>query len=220
MKMTQETEEQRIERYKAHLDGNIESSLVRGVLSEDTTFVNEVENFYDLSAEERCIEAPGIVLGSYTHFEAGERNQRKIKKSPEDLVKILQKFDEKPFDSNKLRYKAVREDYDRWHDPSRKKMVKRTASFLGSIAITATGSIYGASSFMNDNLLIGGISVVAGLAGGYGLLRKASYLQTPKGTNNELKEYGRLRKTAGIADDFMDEHYKTHFIRGMLNKTS
>ncbi len=228
--MNQETEEQKTERYKAHLDGNIENSLVRSVLSEDTNFVGEVENFYDLSAEERCIEAPGIVLGSRTYFEAGERNPQKTGQYPEDLVEILQGFDEKPFDSSKLRYEAVREDYGRWQDPSRRKAGRRMAMFLGGEATAAIGLIYGIGSlfanieavhakFLIENPWVAGATALGTLIGGFYMANKGfRNPPAPKGTNNELWEYKRLHETAETADGFMDEHYKNHFIRKTLGK--
>ena len=80
--MTNETEEQRMERQKVHLDGHIENPLVRSVLAQDTTFVNEVENFYDLTAEEDGVEN---IISGHTQILIAKKN---IRRKSNNLLKI------------------------------------------------------------------------------------------------------------------------------------
>ncbi|MBI2043706.1 hypothetical protein HYT25_04935 [Candidatus Pacearchaeota archaeon] len=213
--MNQEIEEQKMEEYRSHLNGYLESPIVRNVLSQDTTFKDEVEDFYDLSNwEEWTPGRSGIPSMPYTEYDLGKENPNKRGTYPTNLVEIVESFSEDTFDVNKLKYEVVRKDYQRWNDSSRKG--KRIALTLGGIIATVAGSVSGAPLFFYEKSLIGGILVTTGVVAGYYGLTRAMNLPAPKGTNNELWEYERLHETAQEADSFVDEHYRNYFIRKAL----
>ncbi|MBI2663228.1 hypothetical protein HYX15_01710 [Candidatus Woesearchaeota archaeon] len=194
-----------IEKYEKH-------PKVCSVLTQDSTFVRHVGEFYDLSTE--LIGVPRVGLVPY--FDVGKENPEKFGKCPTDLIQILEGFEhnKKPLDGNKLVYERVREDYNRWHSPYRK--VVDGLKFFGSLAVGA-GGVWTALAIKSR----GGPDYMAISAATLGITGLISYIKwgfysEPKGTNHELDEYLRLYRRALNADAFMKNVYGAHFIRKTL----
>ena len=197
---------ERTERHNAHFDGHLESPIVRKVLSQDASFVGEVEDFYDIRT--------GVTYSNGISFDSRKEDPQKKGKYPESLVGILQDFNEEPFDKNKLKYESVREDSERWGN----KGGKEFGLFMGGILTAIGGEIGVLAAYHQHNNLIAGISAGVGLLGMYGLIKGVRGISHPKKTNYELQEYLRLHHTAETADNFMDKFYRTNFIRKQLNE--
>jgi len=214
--MNQKNQDQiaHIERYEQH-------PIVRGVLAQDATFREEVEDFYGLTSSIRRTVTPEP-MAVYPSVEYREKfhlmneDPQKTGKHPESLVEILNGFVEEPFDVSRLQYEDVREDYKRWHAPSRTARAYAIAipTFFGSIAASSGAILYGMNGNIENAAVLGAAAI-----GSFGThiwcLRNQP---DPKGTNNEFHEYMRLHRNAKKADSFMQDSYRPHFIRKNLDK--
>ena len=193
-----------IERHERH-------PLVLKILSQRTTFQGEVENFYGLSTWLGYFPRGGLVREFRFEYE----DSTKKGKFPRDLVEVLGAFSPEQLDSSKLEYNSVREDYERWNATSRK--VKRgilgagsMLSAIGGLSACLIGAIEGNPEIAVPGGIIG--------AGGMGtVLWTILYYPKPKGSNDELGEYLKLHNSAQIADGFMENHYRKHFVRKVLS---
>ena len=204
--------ESRTEEYLAQVEKYEKHPIVVSVLAQDSSFTREIENFYGLSTWLIAVPRAGIAR----EFDFQEDDPQKNGKYPMDLVKILNGFSEEPFNIGKLSYDSVREDYQRWNNPSRrlKRVVVGMGSLLTGIGGTLGGVIYGLEGGNLEVAIPIGLIGVGSL--GVHLWALISNYPKPKGTNNELEEYVKLNDSAERADSFMGEHYKNYFIKKAL----
>ena len=202
--------EQRTEDYIAQIERYENSSLVRDVLTQDTSFFKEVEDFYNLNTG-FCYTR----LGRIRTFEIGEADSQKTGKYPEDLIKTLDIFGENSLDASKLKYDSVREDYQKWNHPLRR--TKGVIKDLGGMLIGTGG--FAACIFFSTRKWNPEIAVPAGVIGIGGLVAYFWPDSKPNGSNDELGEYIKLCEHAENADGFIDERYRNFFIRKTLSNS-
>ncbi len=203
--------ESRTEQYLAQIGRYESNPIVTSVLAQDTSFEREVEEFYNMATWLKAI--PRVGVGR--EFKIWEENSQMRGRTPSDLVEILGGFSEEPFDSQKLQYDSVREDYKRWNAPSRnvKRLAISIPTFLGAIAGGVGAFIFG----MNGDTYEA-IALSVGAAGSFGAhFWSFMYFPRPNGTNDELGEYIKLHEAAERADGFMKHHYRNHFIKKALS---
>ncbi len=187
--------------------------VVRRVIGKETSFEGEIEGFYDI---ESWWES-GFRVPPYEVYGLCDENPEKTGKTPGELIEILDDFCKEELDVSKLRYELVREDYERWHDNSRKTKMFFTAlgtSGLGTLAICISSirALNGDPAYYSIPLgLLGAASIGLGFW-------SSSHYPDPEGTNNELDEYKKLLRGARTADTFMDERYRKDFINKALER--
>lgn len=204
-----ESSEPKIEQYLAQIERYEKHPIVANVLAQETTFEREVECFYNLST--------WLYDYGERKFNFGDEDSLKRGKYPIDLVEILGGFSEELFNTSKLQYGAVREDYQRWNKVVKPLKVKRAIVGVSGMLTSIVGGVTCVASAITGNYEI---AVSAGVVGTVGLvltLGGGLYEPKLKGTNNELKEYIKLHKSAERADGFIDKHYKNHFIKKVLS---
>ena len=190
-----ESPETQTRQYVAQIERHERQPIVRSVLMGDTTFEEEVQDFYDLYALET---EDSMKRGRY----------------PVDLVEILGGFSEEPLDTSKLGYDSVRKDYMRWHAKSRK--IIQDSLVMGGLLTGVGGLAACLVSATNGNpevAILGGTVGVGGLGASFW---KLGHYPKPKGTRDEWHEYFKLLLAAEEADEFVDEHYRNYFVRKAL----
>jgi len=200
--------EQGIEQYIAKIEKYEKNPIVQRVLAQDSSFEIEVEEFYDLSTS--LVKAPKA--GVFREFNFGQKNRS----YPSDLVEILGSFSEEQFDITKLDYDDVREDYQRWENKSRQR--KSGIIMVGGLLVASAGFVKGIDAAVDGNLKMAIPVLICGVGGVASYLWAMLKYPKPKGTNYEWTEYVKLIRSAEKADRFMDEHYRTHFIKKTLSK--
>lgn len=200
-----------IDKCITHLEEYENNSIVKNVLSQDSSFEKEVESFYDLSTWWQKVPR-GLPV---REFKLQEEDSQKRGILPIDLVKILNNFSKKTFETSKLQYNAVREDYQRWNTPSRRitKGIAERAGMLASLGGLLT-YIYSAENG-NPNIVVPASVASLGLAL---TIWTTSYFPKPKGTNDELGEYLNLHSAAEKADRFTNKYYRKYFLEKTLSK--
>jgi hypothetical protein len=192
-------EEQRIRCNLEHLRKYERTPLIKSVLLQEASFYDEVANFYDID---------------HSACKLRHESGKGPKETPDTLIDILSEFASETIDISKLGYADVREDYRRWNSVSERR--KRTIVPMCA-AVSLVGSIIGTIALYDESH-----NSEAILAGTSGSLVTALFvrwaMKSPKGTNNEIDEYSKLRCAAYNADHFMNEHYRSDFIKRHLTK--
>lgn len=195
-----------------HIGKHENNPLMVKVLTQDTTFQTEVEDFYDMSYKWICL--PRVL--PYRDFKIKKGNLEQKNKSPANLVNLLNEFNEEQLGINKLSYDSVREDYQRWN--SKLRLLKRSVVLEGGII---GGSVGIASCILSlimgraDIAIPSGI-VGIGVAGGSCKAMVDDY-PIPKGTNYEFSEYLNLLDIAENTDSFIKEDYVKYMANKYLN---
>lgn len=179
-----------IEEYKNH-------TLVRSVIGKETSFVDEVREFYDIE-----ITCPLLVHESDIRLK--EEDPQKRDTTPDNLTEILKEFANVGLNKERLQYDSVRENYEKWRRKNKMYNIIGTAGIL----VGGSGAIAGAAlapevDITNEttNALIGlGVPITAG---GIGSL---SYSPNTN-KNYELTEFLNLHKAAERADNFINHFY-------------
>ncbi len=189
-----------------------EDSLIKKVIAKETSFEREIENFYKISTWIRVIPRGGIIR----EYNFIEEESEITKGVPKNLINTIQNFNEENFDLEKLGYASVRDDYKRWHSPSR-KCISRIAVY-GVLSTIILGGV-GCSSGISDGNLITAISGgIIGAGGIVGLITMIYKTPEPKSTNYELREFVKLQDSAKSADFFMNNVYRDYFVKKNIYK--
>ena len=208
--------EPNIEQQIAHIEKYERNPVVRRIISQNSSFEREVEDFYNLSSWVTWNRT-----GAYRCFKYGKEDDQKKGTHPIDLIDILNGFktdirngfwteSTEPFDSSRLDYEAVRKDYKRHYTFLTK--AKTGTVRIGGLLIGSAGlglTLYGAFLSHASNVSLCLAAGIGGLIGGF---KMTEYEPKPKGTDHELDEYIKLHESAETADKFMNEHYRAHFI--------
>lgn len=200
MESREDQEQEQVREYTEHIDKYRYrgSPLIKRVLSGDSTFKGEVGKFYGLFTWRVC--GP-MGLTNRVFSELKDKEPVKIGKFPKDLIRIIKPFSKEifgrgfNFDVGKLSYGKLREDYLRHKNAKTKdRELSSVLKLLGFFP----GIIYDLWSLE------------------FRELQAMGTYPKPEETNYELKEFSRLDRTAEKADEFMDKHYRNHFIKEVL----
>jgi hypothetical protein len=198
-------QEAELRRYTSHIKKYEKYPIVRNVLTEDTTFEKQVEEFYDLDT---IVKATRV--GPISEFRFRDNNSEKSGKTPKDLIEVLNEFSEKrPLDISKLSYNSVRNDYLLQERFRKKTMLARTMITVGGIALTGEGILL---SLMGNPYL----GTPLAISSWWGLVWGLINWPTPKDSNKEFDEYLKLIKSTWNADSFVKKHYRNYFIKKCL----
>ena len=174
--------------------------LFRKILLNQTSFEDEIENFYGY---ERWISHGRFGAATYYKFNKKE-NKENYGKFPKDLVEILNQTVDTPFCVEKLEYKRVRDDYNNAYNEDKKRT---RITMLGTLGVVPSLSLVHAET---PYPLIGiAMSSIF-------LIIAAKSLFTENKYGGDYKELKRLSATAQTLDDNI-EQYRLNFIKEKLN---
>ena len=173
-----------------------EMPLFKKVLLNQTSFEDEIENFYGY---ERWISHGRY--GDYTYYKFNKKeNKENYGRYPKDLIEILNHTVDTPFCVEKLEYKRVREDFNTISNNNLNPFLFLSGTVYSLLSIPAT---YSENYLLSLSLII--------LGGGMYISSMKKHPIT--GAYKELK---RLSITAQILDDNV-EQYRLNFIKEKLN---
>lgn len=222
--MKTQTEKTSEEELIRHIEHHEKDTLVRKILTKETSFRRRVEEFYGLSSREKI--GLGRIPIMYTVYKCEEEDSNKIGGLPADLFEIVKPFTEKKIDADKLKYEDVRLDFNRWVTSPKRRYTRNTCGLISLAGILATtlGVVAGLDYFLessNPNLQdglfysLGAIGLMTVIPSYY--FAFFSELK-PKGTNYELREYHKLIDASEEADNFINKVYKDFFVEKTLNQ--
>ena len=167
--------------------------LFRKVLLNQTSFEDEIENFYGY---ERWISHRRF--GPYTYYQFNKKeNKENYDKYPKDLVDILNRVANKPFDIEKLKYNKVREDFKAISNNNFNSELFLVGT---SVSLTSIPATYAENYLLSlSSIILGGIVYT------YSMRKKS----IENGAYQELK---RLSTLAQTLDEHM-EQYKLNVIK-------
>jgi len=178
-----------------------EMPLFRKILLNQTSFEDEVENFYGY---ERWISHSRF--GPYTYYKFNKKeNKENYEKYPKDLVDILNHTVDTPFCVEKLEYKRVRDDYNNAYKENKKRT---RITMLGTLGVVPSLSLVNAETpYPLTGIVMSCIFLTIAI----------KYLIAKNKYGENYKELKRLSATAQTLDDNM-EQYRLNFIKEKLNE--
>lgn len=192
-----------------HLDKCENLSILRGVICGNTNFKKEVEEFYGL--------ATWVVIppraGMHRYYDLKGENPEKIGFAPVELIEILQPFSEKTLHANELNYESVRASYYENRGVNLRGLLGIVGITVGGVGIGKSIHFFHDSDFVSASALL--FLGVGSAVGVYKLLvndpRRIS-----KEPVNALEGYISLHDAALVADGFIQDSYRSYFIRKHL----
>lgn len=178
-----------------------EIPLFRKILLNQTSFEDEIENFYGF---ERWI-SPGR-FGASTHYIFNKKeNKENYGKCPKDLVEILNHTVDIPFCVEKLEYTRVRDDYNNWNKENKKGT---RITMLGTLGVLSSlNLVHAETPYPLIGIAMSSIFLTIAI----------KYLIAKNKYGEDYKELKRLSATAQLLDDNL-EQYRLNFIKEKLNR--
>lgn len=176
-----------------HFEENSSHPILNSVIKKETSFVGEVEGFYDMGIKSSTY-SPLILKNLWF----GEEDTDKRGTFPKNLVDILDEDNEEDFDVDKLKYDSVREDYLERKSKTN-EMRKDILHYKGlqGLSVNMGTSLLFSLVGIPEMIIPFGFFGAGFLLSGY--LMGNSLEATPK-NHSPLDEYIRLHETAKYAD--------------------
>lgn len=182
------------QKYFQHIENYKEDELVKKVLNSETSFIKEVESFYDIH-----FNLPGRNIGNDCAYKSKKGKEGEI---PSSLLNLLEPFCESKFNHSLMNYEQIR------------KQAKDASNSGGPLVLG-----WGLASFGIGGALFSQLPEVPnpelGLSIGLGLglagilymiksIRKGN--KESKNPTPEDQEYSKLKRTTLHADYFMEDY--------------